>query len=192
MSATSYYIIATMPMDNRDYCFLEDTPEGTKAIDYKMATGEPMGADYPADPRIYMSDDHPGVKLPDLIGNTCNLLIVSRRIKDGIETATPGLQIEYLPVAIYNHKGRLASRHYFIVNPIGTFDCLDLARSTIEWSGKDIVEIEEYVLDPKKIDKAPDLFRIKEDPETYVMSKRLVKVLVPLAPTNFLVDELKQ
>jgi hypothetical protein len=187
----TYFLINNAPLEDEDYAFLEQTPEGTLAIDYKMATGEPMGKDYPERARITMDAAHPGIQLADLVGNSCGLLIVSRRVKEGIERVVTA-PVEYLPVAIYNHKKRLASKDYFIINPLGTLDCLDLDRSEITWSDGEVVDVDVFVLDPKKLDGAPDLFRIKEDPRTYVMSKRLVKELVPLDPTNFLVDELAQ
>ena len=56
----SHYLVNTMPLGNEDYVFLEKMPAGAEEYDYRMAIGEPMGADYPADPRMYMSDEHPG------------------------------------------------------------------------------------------------------------------------------------
>lgn len=97
-----------------------------------------------------------------------------------------------MPLAIYNHKGRLASSDYFIVNPLGTVDALDLERSQIEWLGSDIVEIEKRVLDPEKLKGAPDLFRLKEEPSAYVISQRLIAKLTPPPPTNFYVQRLEQ
>lgn len=187
----SFFLINNAPLEDEDYAFLEHTPDGTLDIDYKMAIGEPMGDDYPEGARITMDASHPGIQLADLVGNSCGLLIVSRRVKEGMARVVTA-PVEYLPVAIYNHKKRLASRDYFIVNPLGTRDCLDLERSEITWSDGEVVDVDVFVLDPKKLDGAPDLFRIQEDPRTYVISERLAKELLPLDPTNFLVDKLAQ
>jgi hypothetical protein len=102
------------------------------------------------------------------------MLIVHREVKDVIAEVNEG-PTEYLPLRIYNHKKRLASDEYFIVNPLGAQDCLDLSASKIEYMGKKIVAVKSIVLDRKKLEKAPDLFRVREDTTVYVASQRLLK-----------------
>jgi hypothetical protein len=41
--------------------------------------------------------------------------------------------VEYLPVQILNHKKKLASKDYFILNPLSVVDCVDIEASEVEW-----------------------------------------------------------
>ena len=86
------------------------------------------------------------------------------------------------------------SRDYFIVNPLGTFDCLDRKKSEIQFEGDEIVGIDKIVLDSKKMKDAPDIFRLPEAPSEYFVSQRLVTKLQSLKPTNLYlrnIDEIR-
>lgn len=185
------YLINTMPSGNEDYVFLDAAPTDTDEVGYRMSVGRPMGAEYPPNARMFCERHRPGVELPDLVGNTRDLLILSKRVKDRLEQAAPG-PVEYLPLSIINHKKRLASADYFIVNPLGTVDCLDLDRSEIDWFEGDVVRIKKYVLDPAKLRNAPELFRIRENPRTYVITQALAARLLPPTPTNFFVHPIEE
>lgn len=69
-------------------------------------------------------------EIPSLVANTLSYFIASSQVKHIISSLNID-PIEYFPIAIYNHKCRVASRDYFIINPIGAFDCLKLETSTI-------------------------------------------------------------
>lgn len=188
-----FYQIETMPTENRDFVFIDNPPEGTNANSFMMAEGERIGSEYPRDARIYLSDESPGLVLPSLIGNTQSFLIVVKAIQEVLESA--GGDVEYLPFTLYNHKKRVASRDYFIVNPIGTFDCIDFKKSKVKYSKASpdvILKIEKLVLDAKKLEKAPDFFRIDRQPSRYVVSDRLGKKIAALKPTNVFIHKLDQ
>jgi len=188
-----YFLINLRPNENPDYCFLDDYPEGLGLKTWKLHKGVEIGADYPKGARVYMSDDEPGIQLPDLIGNTCSMLLVSRKFQESIRQVNQG-PTEYLPVAIYNHKKRLASADYFIINPLGTYDCLDVEKSDIDYHEGQIVAVNEHVLDPRKLSSVPDLFRIREEPGAYVVSERLLEVWLDMdpRPSNVLLIDLEQ
>ena len=67
------------------------------------------------------SQKNPGVKLPSLIGNTISYLIVNAEMKDTIIEYCPEdeVDIEILPFTLINHKKRVHSKDYWIINPIG-------------------------------------------------------------------------
>jgi hypothetical protein len=132
---------------------------------------------------VYMSSRFGGMALPDFVSNTRGLLIVHRRVTEVFRRINEG-PTEYLPLAIYNHKRRLASPDYFVVNPLGTHDVLDLKASDIEWSDGDVVKIRKMVLDPKKTSKAPDLIRPREASRRYIISKTIATELRKLDPPN--------
>lgn len=188
-----YYLLKTLAQTNPEFCILDSYPEGMGLKTWKLNKGvELQEGEYPQDAKIFMSDEVPGIELPDLVPNTGHMLIISRRLKDGMSAVNRG-PVQHLPLAIYNHKKRLASSDYFIVNPLGTLDVLDTSASEIKYHDGQVVKVKKYVLDPRKIVQAPDVFRIKENPEAYVVSERVLDEWRKVAPkptnvTFFILD----
>jgi len=186
----NYFIIDNSPTVTRDFCMLEAGPRAISKVRYRLLRGKPMGSDYPPDVVWHMSDRYGGIKLPSLIGNTGNMLVVERKLKEVFEQA--GVPIECLPFTLLNHKDRVASTDYFIINPLGTFDCLHQQKSEIIRAEGEVVGVDKYVLDPAKLKDAPDLFRVLETPEEIVISHRLADKLKKLNPTNVYLFDLEQ
>jgi hypothetical protein len=193
-----YYRIDLLGDTDSGWCLLDNLPNIGRVF-YKPAEGQRVGAAYPEDVRITMSDEFRGTRIPSLIGNTNSYLIVDKPVKEVIEQYCEGVDIEYLPFTLYNHKNRVASKTHFMINPIGTFDCLDLDESEIERldspSDPDhgaVVGIDRYVLDPQKLQAAPALFRIPEEPDTYVINGALADAFAKRGFTNVVLDELEQ
>lgn len=188
----SYYAIDTMPLDTA-FCFLKKVPAGFEENAFKLNEGLEVvdEDDYPRDPRVQMAAGY-GRELGGIVGNTHSMLIVSRPMKDAVE-ALGVERLQVLPLAIYNHKKRLETRDYFILNPLGQWDCLDLDESEIQYDDDDVVGVDKFVLSAAKLEDAPDLFRVKEDPETYVASEALVRAWIGLSPRpqNVYVKELE-
>ena len=181
-----YGLLDVGSAEERQFCMIDELPSGTgleRVAAANPTRGEPAAHIYPADARVFMSPKFGGRELADFVSNTEGFLIVHKRVKEILERVNRG-DAEYIPLAIFNHKRRLASAEYFIVNPLGTHDVLDLKKSTIEWDDGDVVHVEKMVLDPKKLKKAPDLFRPKEDPEAYIISQRIATELRKLSPPN--------
>ena len=185
-----FYTVDTMAQESDDYCFVDDPPRGTLAIDYKMSRGEEMADDFPEDARLDMSEEDPGLQLCSLIGNTRCYLITNAALKAVIEGLMQA-PTEYLPISIYNHKGRVASDSYFIINPLGVRDCLDLGASVITWVGEEVATVDEFVLDAKKVEIGPHLFRVAEDPTVYVVSETVAEAMKAVDTTNLVLTELK-
>jgi hypothetical protein len=110
-----------------------------------------------------MSDDHPrSIGLLDNVMNLADLIVVHARLKGFLE-AKALKNLEYLPVSILNHKGRTASRDYFIVHPLVPQDCLDVQKSGVRFNAiirTDISSVRQLVLDPSRIDPDVRLFRL--------------------------------
>ncbi len=83
---------------------------------YQLLKGISRLDGWPIDISFQFSDDRPeGMTLTDYVENPSNWLIISTRFKKVLEES--GAQyIEYLPVQIKNHKGRIASKDYWIAN----------------------------------------------------------------------------
>ncbi len=143
-------------------CVLRNQIEDLGLGDIALGRGERLGTRFPKDARLYLDDEHPGKKLSALLGNTHNLLIVSRELRLLVEKNV-GDDVECLPFALYDHRRRLMSRDYCVINPLKTVDCLDLAKSQIAWNPHDperIMHIGAYVLDRTKTIDVPRMFRL--------------------------------
>lgn len=190
----SFYLLSVLGDTNDDsLCTLFNSVEGIGLADVGLHTGERIGDRYPKDARIYMSKESPGIKLSSLLGNVKNFLIVSRDFKEAVEKLC-GDKVEYLPFTLYDHRKRVCSKDYFILNPLGTFDCLDFKKSDIVWSDSDpnrIVHIKEHVLDRKKMKDAPQLFRIERDPTEYVVGVELAREIYDRDFTNVIWTKLR-
>lgn len=190
-----FFIVEKSPRVDRDYVFLEDTPEGIGIYKHKLSRGEPMGDLYPGPEEMkwYMDRDNPGIKLPSLIGNFKNVVIVDKAMKDVVEAT--GVSMECLNFTLYNHKKRVASRDYFVINVLGTFDCLNHDESVIKYSEKhpdEVIDVKRAVFDSRKLKDAPDIFRVKEEHVTIVISHRLADALKKINPTNVYLHKVEQ
>ena len=186
-----YYSINKGPLVDRNLCVLDREPKGTNMFTHRMGEGHPMGDKYPANPEWQMSEKYGGTQLASLISS--HYLVVERRLKEVFERT--GVPMECLGFTLHDRKGQVVSRDYFLLNPLGTFDCLHLEKSEIEYSDEvpgEIVGIDKYVLDSNKLRSAPDFFRIKEDPYVYVLSHKLVDALQQLHPTNVYLTPFEQ
>jgi hypothetical protein len=130
----------------------------------ELNKGVPWAAKFPADVAFTMHPDFPNnTLLGDNLINNEMLLVVSKRLKEFLEArALP--KVEYLQVTIVNHKGRPASRDYFIVHPVDPVDCLDLAKCQAKISridGETVQRLKQLALDEARLDPDRQLFRPK-------------------------------
>ena len=183
-----YFLLSTTgDLNDQDLVLIDDPPKGIGLRRFLMTKGRPAKAFYPAEPKIFLREEHPGLKLSSLLGNTESYLIVSSEVKKVFEQLCAGCEIEYLPFDLYDHRERLYSRDYFIINPIGALDCLDEKASGVKYGEEgSVVDIAEFVLDPAKVQNAPALFRIDKKPSKYVVDERFVQAVEAQGFTNVL------
>jgi hypothetical protein len=120
--------------------------------------------------------DQKGVKLSSLLGTTRNMMIAHRALRELVEERCKGVEIEYLPFALYDHRKRLYSTDYCIINPLGTLDCLDVKKTDAVWDDERperMSLLREPFLDRKKVAKAPQLFRILQKPAQLIVGPEL-------------------
>ena len=194
-----YFRLETLGDTNNDkFCFIGSSPEEMGLEDYYPAKGKKLGSKYPPVASIYLQDKYPGFRLSSLIGTIKSYLIVHRDMKDVIEAHCPGVEIEYLPFTLYNHKKRVHSQDYFIVNPIGGLDVLDLKASVIKYLDAPgdpyhgaVVDVKKFVLDGEKVQHAPALFRVKEYPSEYFINETLANAFKERQFTNVVLEEIE-
>ena len=166
--------------DDPDLCILGSFIKGIEMDSWRTGEGTRVGDILPKDARIYMDKENLGIQLSSLIGNTQQMIIVHKDVHDIIRKHCGDEKVEYIPFTLYDHRKRVHSRDYVIINPLGTFDCLDFEASTVarmEDDPETILDVYEHVLDRKKMKNAPPLFRVDKNPSTYVLNFELLKEL---------------
>jgi hypothetical protein len=128
-----------------------------------------MSPRYPKD--IQLSDSLYGGSYP----------VVSARLKEALTEPLSVGKTEFLPVVIINHKGRVASDEYFVVNPLETIDCIDQVKSDVKWNNinPDVISsCKQLVLREDVIPAEVGFFRPKHMLATYLMRRQLADALV--------------
>ena len=173
---------------DKSLAFVREPPSGLGLYDYCMRSGERIGERYPREAKVYLDKRTPGIKLESVLGNLLSYLMVSTAMKDLILSVC-GSEIETLPFTLYNHKKRLHSRDYWIINPIGTVDCVNRDASEMVIEGGEVLGVESLAFDPRKVEGAPDLFRVPEKPEWLFISETLAKAIKKSNLTNVILKE---
>ena len=116
-----------------------------------------------ADAAASMNEDYPkDIGLADSLSGA-SFLVVSGKVKAFLEPEKVG-NIEFLPMKIMNHKGRVASEDYFVVNPLDIVDCIDKDASMVDLDPlhKDMISTcAMLVLKEDQIPKTLKVFRTK-------------------------------
>jgi hypothetical protein len=188
-----YFFLDTLASDDPKHYFIDKRPKGLGLKSWRMAKGATVQAEWPPEaPPVFPSDDCLGVKLTSRVGTTLGYLIVCSDLRDVIREHCQTTRVEYLPLILYSKKKRVQSRDYCIVNPLGTIDCLDRERSHIAYTPEgEVIDVKKAVLDPKKLEDVPALFRIKEIPREYVINEPLARAIAARSFTNIFVQEIE-
>jgi len=190
-----YFKIVTLgDTADKSLAFISSYVENIGLAAYRPAKGKRVGEKYPENAEIHLQPEDPGIKLSSLIGNTKSYLIVNTAVKETIVEfcSQNETEIELLQFTLVNHKKRVHSKDYWIINPIGTFDCVNRSASEIEFLDDEIVGVDKYVFDPKRLEKAPHLFRVPEEPRGYFISQSLAKAFQDKQFTNIFLIEVEQ
>jgi hypothetical protein len=138
---------------------------------WEITKGISRLAGFPKDARFHMDSKYSKfVALPDNVDNLDRMLVVSPRLREFL-AARKLPRVEFLPVAIVNHKGKVASADYSVVHPTGIVDCIDKGRSKLKWNKIDTEKISSarnLVIRQEALDWSHPLFRPKHL-EYYVM-----------------------
>jgi hypothetical protein len=157
-------------------CSLEEL-EGFEEI-FHLWGGEKLEKQFPQNARFTMSGDRPtSTVLTDSLHNTDHLLVVSKRLKEFLQSAGVR-QVEFLKVGIRNHKNKTVPDQYYIMNLLEPVDCLDRAASKAKTSpiNKDrIASIKKLVLKPSAIESDRRIFRIANFPNAHLVRRDLAE-----------------
>jgi len=158
--------------DNTDEnCLVNTLPGELNKTAWRASKGVLMADKYPVGARLDMAPRHRGLFVPDIIPNTLLKLLVSGRMKPLLEKEA-GVEIEFLPFTLHDHKGRVAVPDCYIANVLGSHDCADLKKTrgekSIDEPGKFEV-IKQLHLDPAKVPADLKLFRLGAMPNLLII-----------------------
>lgn len=144
-----------------EFCVLDEI-EVRQAVDLNEAVS--LAAEWPADASAKMSPDFKRqIRLADSLKS--RHLVASLAMKQALEAASAVTKVEFLPLTVINHKGRVASRDYFVVNALQVVDCIDVKASKPVYNDIDPESImyfkKHLVLNEEAIPKTAKLFRAK-------------------------------
>jgi hypothetical protein len=130
----------------------------------RLQEGEPYGDDFPSAAALHMHPDYPkDLLLVDNLLNSDYLQVVSAKLRDFLQKQKLA-DVEYLPVSIIDHRGRVASKDYSILHTLRPVDCIDRAKSDFKESrivpGR-ISRFKKLVLDEAKVPAGRQLFGLK-------------------------------
>lgn len=158
--------------------------------------GKSLESQFPDDVTVNMDPAHPeSIELRDFIPLD-DVQVCSMRVVEFLR-AQDLSNVEYLPVAVVNHKGKVASKDYFIVNPTHVQPCLDPAASKARRSAIDptiFLTIRRLVLDPARItppNPAIKIFRPDEYFPPVLVARGLAEGLQEEGFTGFLFTEIE-
>lgn len=101
------------------------------------------------------------IKVLDSVASDLSVPIVSARLRAALDQVAPG-ECEFLPVALLDHKGKVASSDHAILNPLRTADLIDMKLSKYRdtsFNPNQIARVYELHVLPAQVDPAIHIFR---------------------------------
>lgn len=134
---------------------------------FRYAEGKRLAKEFPKKATVQFADMFKARRtLNDFVFNLEQALFVSSKVRDILDQLeVPDL--EFLPVTIKDHKGAVAADDYFILNPIGQQDVIDMKKTKALMDRlleDEIFRIKKLALQPKAVPKGPCLFRAARMP----------------------------
>lgn len=144
---------------------------------WELERGISRAAGWSPDAYCKMNDRYPkDIALADNMHAT-GLTVVSRAMKEFLLGADVK-DVEFLPLTIINHKGKVAAADYSIVNPIGVIDCIDTKASGATWNDLEpdlMLGCDSLMIQAKKVPATATVFRPKYMPTIILVEGDLTK-----------------
>ncbi len=182
------YFVLEYPADNpKGYCTLEDL-EGFEDF-HAVRQGFSLANSPPGQLTMSMYSEEPrNAVLPDYVENMKQLVIVSPRLKEFLE-AQKVSHIEYYPLEIIDHKGKVASDEYFVAHLIDSVECIDTDASGAVWVNEGLAtqrvdNLESLEVDSSRIPAQRKLFFPKYYSAYPIVRRDLVEAMEGEGFTN--------
>ncbi len=148
---------------------------------YELMKGISHAADFPDVVTLRMDSRKPtDTLLPDNVNNTQNVVIVSAKLKEFLQSAKLK-DVEFLAVRILDHKDRVVDEPYFIFHPINNVECLALEQCQPRWSAIDetlFTKVKKLVIDKNKVPEGKAYFRPLHYPGRPVVTRELAESVI--------------
>jgi hypothetical protein len=158
---------------------------------WELNRGVSRSAGWPTDVASKMNERFPkDIALADSMDAT-GVTVISRKLKDFL-VAADVKNVEFLPLKIMNHKGKVAADDYSIVNPVGLVDCIDTQASGAKFNALKpdmMLSCKQLVLKADQIPSDAVIFRPKSMPTIILMQAALAKKLTSAKYSGFLFKE---
>jgi len=113
----------------------------------------------------------------DFLDNSLGIPIASSRVRALIdELEAP--KIEWLPVKVKDHKGNQIPEPYFLLNPVGGQEAIDMKKSEVVMDNMlegRVSQIDKLVIDPKGIEAGVRVFRLSRQPSVILVDDAVKK-----------------
>jgi len=177
---TDEFFILKYPGNTKGYC----TVDQLSGFEDEWAVGQGMSLAANPPDKLTMSmyaDEPRNTVLPDYVQNMNRLLIVSPRLRAFFE-AQQVSNVEYYPLEIKDHKGKVASNEYFVAHLVNPVDCIDVDASGVTWTGhglatQRILFLDRLVLDPTKVPEERKLFFPRYYDKVPVLRRELAEAM---------------
>jgi len=140
---------------------IQKLPDGSPP-QFAFFEAQPLAPLFPNPATVRFSKGFPKeMKVFDSVASDLSVPIVSARLKAVLDGVAPG-ECEFLPVALVDHKGKVASPDHAILNPLRTADLIDMKSSkyrTSSFEPNQIATLYELHVLPAQVDPAVHVFR---------------------------------
>lgn len=182
-SERRYYVFYPQPDD--DAAVITDFPEGPQSFEF--ARGEPVASEVAAGATVRFSDRYPGRQLRDFQQNTLSAVIASAHARAVIQSLEIG-PVEFIPVAVLDHRGKVAASDYAIVNLLGCQPAIDMKKSALSMSTlipTRVARIKRLVLDREAISEDAKMFRCEHALRTFIIREDVKEAFEAARLTGF-------
>lgn len=185
-----YKLIEFGDRDDDNWCFSDNDLEGIGLKSYKFAMAERLDpSDIEGEITLQLDEENKGLKKGAILGNTGSMLIVDLESKEVIECHCSD-NVDFHKVKILDHKGRVHSDDYWVINPLICGDYINYEKSTIKYKNGELRSIRKMILDQSKVEDVPDIFRVLPVKSSYYISEKLKKALESTKISNFCFKEI--
>jgi hypothetical protein len=162
---------------------------------YLLDKSTPLADQFSKEARICMNPDFSDrLVLGDSISSGSNILVLNTHTRAFFEEHGVS-NIEWLPVPVLDHKKKPVKEPYFIANILSSVDCIDIAKSVVDWNSinkQQISSVKSVVLDDAKLPSDLKIFRPFHMHYSMLIQRNLADAIQAKGFTGFLFTEVEQ
>ncbi len=170
-----FFVWSTMHRENSASL---ERPEGVKRF-WDLFEGVPLAEGW-GEVTCDMDANNPyDMGLLDVVDNFSTLAIISPQLRDFMRSV-PCVGVEYLPINIKDHRGKISSREYSIINPHPLRHALDVSASGARYCSFDktvIDDVDKLIINSDRVPSEVSIFRLSGLVRPVVVRKKLAELI---------------